>query len=115
MSMPDYRRVISGPNRVYWYCLAGLMGWAVARDLGVEHNRPKGTPWPLSAGYGSGRNQPAGPVHDSAATNPNGGETTYPAHGLAFCGSGFLTYRCGSPAYQVLFGFYRVSLLTLAI
>jgi signal transduction histidine kinase len=41
MNVPDYRRVISGPNRVYWYCLLGLMGWAVARYLGVD---PQGPP-----------------------------------------------------------------------
>lgn len=38
--MPDYRRVISGPNRVYWYCLVGLMGWGVARSLGVDPTGP---------------------------------------------------------------------------
>jgi signal transduction histidine kinase len=40
MSLPDYRRVIAGPNRVYWYCLLGLMGWAVMRHLGVDAQKP---------------------------------------------------------------------------
>ncbi len=47
MSVPDYRRVISGPNRVYWYCVAGLMVWAILRSLGID---PKGPPvrlWPF--------------------------------------------------------------------
>ena len=37
---PRYRRVLAGPNRIYWYCVAGLLVWALARAVGVDPDGP---------------------------------------------------------------------------
>jgi signal transduction histidine kinase len=41
VSVEYYRKVLSGPNRVYWYCLVGLFLWGTTRALGVDADGPK--------------------------------------------------------------------------
>lgn len=40
MSVAYYRKVLSGPNRIYWYCLVGLFFWGTVRALGVDASVP---------------------------------------------------------------------------